>query len=184
MKHLKLISLAVLFSFGHSGIAVAQDQIRRVVEEVPSYDNMYRVSATKTPSGFPVPRYVSLKVGKVNGRKGPSRQHPIAWQYRKKGLPLIVIAETDMWRKVRDIHGDESWIHKPALSGERRVMLIQDTYLHHKPRENARIRANAEHGTLMTLIECNSKQWCLVQSDNGYKGWAPNHVLWGAKKLY
>jgi len=39
-----------------------------VVEEVPPLDNFYRVAATKTPSGYPVPRYVSLKYGEVNGR--------------------------------------------------------------------------------------------------------------------
>jgi len=184
MKRLKLISLALVLSLGHSVSGLAQDQIRRVVEEVPSYKNIYRVAASKTPSGFPVPRYVSLKVGKVNGRKGPSRQHPIAWQYRRKGLPLIVIAETDMWRKVRDVHGDESWIHKPALSGERRVIIIEEAFLHHKPRDTARIKADAERGALMTLIECNVKQWCLVQSDAGHKGWTPMYKLWGAKKLY
>jgi len=69
--------------------------------QAASVKNIYRVSGAKTPSGFPVPRYVSLKVGKVNGRTGPSRQHAIAWQYRRKGLPLVVVAETEMWRKVR-----------------------------------------------------------------------------------
>jgi len=184
MKCLILISLAVILFFGHGTSALAQDQVHRVVEDVPVLKSIYRVSASKTPSGFPVPRYVSLKVGKVNGRKGPSRQHPIAWQYRRKGLPLIVIAETDMWRKVRDVHGDESWIHKPALSGKRRIIIIEDAFLHHKPHEAARVKADAERGALMSLIECNGKQWCLVQSDEGHKGWAPSYKLWGAKKLY
>ena len=165
-------------------MAIAQDTVQRVVEDVPTLKNIYRVSAAKTPSGFPVPRYVSLKVGKVNGRTGPSRQHPIIWQYRRKGLPLVVVAETDMWRKVRDVHGDESWIHKPALSGERRVIILDETLLRAKPRDNGRIKASIESNALMTLVECNDRQWCLIQSDNGFKGWTPMQKLWGAHQLY
>jgi len=136
--------------------AMAQDipqndpvqRVKRVVEKIPSRaartDNIYRVSAAKTPSGFPVPRYVSLKVGKVNGRKGPSRQHPIAWQYRRKGLPLVVVAETEMWRKVRDVTGDESWVHKPALSGLRRVLVLEDATLHSKAKDTGRVTATTK----------------------------------------
>ena len=165
--------------------ASAQDSERRILrEDVPSVANIYRVSAAKTPSGFPVPRYVSLKVGKVNGRIGPSRNHAVAWQYRRKGLPLIVVAETDMWRKVRDVHGDESWIHKPALSGERRVLILEPTLLYSKPKDTARVTAKAEKNALMKLGECNETGWCQVRSDDGLKGWARRHKLWGAEKLY
>lgn len=162
--------------------------IKRVVKDIPPQaarlDNLYRVSAAKTPSGFPVPRYVSLKVGKVNGRTGPSRQHPIAWQYRRKGLPLVVVAETEMWRKVRDVTGDESWIHKPALSGVRRVLVLEDTVLHTKPKENARIAALVDRNALLDLESCNESNWCKVKSAKGLKGWTQRYKLWGAQKLY
>ena len=184
MRQLNLICAAILLSVGYSPALSAQDNIRRVVEDVPSLKNIYKVSSTKTPSGFPVPRYVSLKVGQVNGRTGPSRQHPIAWRYQRRGLPLVVVAETDMWRKVRDVHGDESWIHKPAISGERRVLILEDALLRSKPRDNAKIKASIDQNALMTLIECNDTQWCYVQSDGGLKGWTPMRKLWGAHKLY
>jgi len=189
-----IISLAFLGTM--ASYAAAQDtvpagdeqRIRRVVKEIPSQvartDNIYRVSAAKTPSGFPVPRYVSLKVGKVNGRTGPSRQHSIAWQYRRKGLPLIVVAETEMWRKVRDITGDESWIHKPALSGVRRVLVLENATLHSKPKDTARITALVDRNALLELEECNEADWCRVKSTNGLKGWTQRYKLWGAQKLY
>lgn len=162
--------------------------MKRVVKDIPRQaarlDNLYRVSAAKTPSGFPVPRYVSLKVGKVNGRTGPSRQHPIAWQYRRKGLPLVVVAETEMWRKVRDVTGDESWIHKPALSGIRRVLVLEETVLHTKPKETARIAALVDRNALLDLEDCNENNWCKVKSANGLKGWTQRYKLWGAQKLY
>ena len=163
-------------------------RVKRIIKKLPSKsartDNIYRVSAAKTPSGFPVPRYVSLKVGKVNGRTGPSRQHPIAWQYRRQGLPLVVVAETEMWRKVRDVTGDESWIHKPALSGIRRVLVLEDATLHSKAKDAARITALVERNALLELEECTNKDWCKVKSADGLKGWTQRYKLWGAQKLY
>lgn len=163
-------------------------RIKRVVKKLPSLaartDNIYRVSAAKTPSGFPVPRYVSLKVGKVNGRTGPSRQHPIAWQYRREGLPLVVVAETEMWRKVRDVTGDEAWVHKPALSGVRRVLALEDATLHSKAKDSGRITALVERNSLLELEECNENNWCKVKSADGLKGWTQRYKLWGAQKLY
>ena len=177
------ISLGAAIMLTVSAVSHANQPVRRVVKDVPSVKNIYRVSASKTPSGFQVPRYVSLKVGLVNGRIGPSLKHSIAWQYKRKGLPLIVVAETDMWRKVRDIHGDESWVHKPALSGERNVILLDDAPLYSKPQSSARVSANAMGGALMGLIECNEAQWCKIESENGLKGWVPRYKIWGAQPL-
>lgn len=190
-----IISASLIVFFASPG-AAAQDivqnnqtkRVKRVVEKVPSRaartDNIYRVSAAKTPSGFPVPRYVSLKVGQVNGRTGPSRQHPIAWQYRRKGLPLIVVAETEMWRKIRDVTGDESWVHKPALSGVRRVLVLEEATLHSKAKDAARVTALVERNALLDLEECTETGWCKVKSSDGLKGWTQQYKLWGAQRLY
>lgn len=163
-------------------------RIKRIVEPIRAkaarVNNIHRVAAAKTPSGFAVPRYVSLKVGTVNGRTGPSRQHPIAWQYRRKGLPLVVVAETEMWRKVRDVTGDESWIHKPALSGIRRVLVLEQAALHSKPKDTARILAIAERNAVLNLEDCDEMDWCKVRSEEGLKGWTQRYKLWGAQKLY
>ena len=75
-KNILLLLSAILLATP----AVAQDGPKRVVEAPPAanMDNIYRVGADRTPSGFVVPRFVSLKFSKVNGRTGPSREHPIA----------------------------------------------------------------------------------------------------------
>ena len=190
------LTLGLAFTAIFANLASAQDinadseppRIKRVVKDIPAkaarLDNIHRVKAAKTPSGFPVPRYVSLKVGKVNGRTGPSRKHPIAWQYRRKGLPLVVVAETEMWRKVRDVTGDESWIHKPALSGVRHVLVLEPTTLHSKAKNTARLTALVERNALLELEECNDADWCKVKSEDGLKGWTQRYKLWGAQKLY
>ena len=164
----------------------AETPARRIVvdpvPEAPS-EGFFRKAAHQTPSGFEVPRYVSLKFGKVNGRTGPSRNHSIAWQYRRRDLPLIIVAETEMWRKVRDINGDEAWVRKPALSGERFVMTTGEALILSKPDSNARPIARGETGALFKLENCNEDGWCYVKSRNGLKGWISNRQLWGAQTL-
>ena len=66
----------------------------------------------QTPSGMPVPRYVSLKFDKVNARAGPGDDHKLLFVYRVRGLPLQVIAETSEWRRVCDPEGTLAWVHK------------------------------------------------------------------------
>ena len=97
---------------------LAQDNTRRiVVEDTPSLKDIRRVAASRTHSGYPVPRYVSLKVDPVNGRQGPSVKHRVLWQYQQRGTPFVIVAEMDIWRKIRDQNGDESWVRTQALSG-------------------------------------------------------------------
>jgi len=69
----------------------------------------------------------------------------------------MAVAETEMWRKVRDVTGDESWIHKPALSGMRRVLVLEEATLHSKAKFNARIIALAERNALLELESCNDE---------------------------
>jgi SH3-like domain-containing protein len=180
---MRKIILPSLFALMLALPAAAQDRVKRIVEPVraPSLDNIYRVSADKTPSGFVVPRFVSLKYSKVNGRTGPSREHPIAWQYQRRGLPLLIVAETEMWRKVRDISGDEAWVQKPALSGSRTALALQITSLRSRPDARAREVARTEPQALLRLQNCRDG-WCEVKSENGLKGWAREEALWGAKR--
>ena len=50
-----------------------------------------RPEERQTPSGMPVPRYVSLKFDKVNARAGPGDDHKLLFVYRVRGLPLQVL---------------------------------------------------------------------------------------------
>lgn len=163
--------------------AFAQDRVKRVIEPIPAAatNDLYRVSADKTPSGFNVPRFVSLKFSKVNGRTGPSRDHPIAWQYQRRGLPLLIVAETEMWRKVRDISGDEAWVRKPALSGARTALAIETTSIRTRPNMEAREVARTDPKALLRLQDCKNG-WCEVKSETGLKGWAQQNMLWGAER--
>ncbi len=164
-------------------IQEAQSTRRVVVEPVPSVHNIYRVVATKTPSGFEVPRYVSLKFNTINGRSGPSQKHPILWQYRRAGLPVIIVAETENWRKIRDMGGDESWIYKAGLSGERHVVVLRETPVKKHADTTAKTIAIADKNTVLRLEKCENG-WCRVFSGDGHRGWVTQYSVWGTTALY
>ena len=144
-------------------------------------------SETVGPSGLPVPRFVSLKSDPVNLRKGPGRQYPKAWIFRRAGLPVEVVQEFEHWRRVRDAEGAEGWVYHALLSG-RRTALIQPwearkgadaalTDLRTAARTGAAPIARLEAGTLTSVKSC-TKSWCRVTAGQ-FTGYVQKHELWG-----
>ena len=68
---------------------------------------------------YPLPRFVSLRSDEVYVRTGPGQKYPVQWIFRKKDVPVEIILEYDVWRKVKDYDGHEGWVHKTLLSGKR-----------------------------------------------------------------
>jgi SH3-like domain-containing protein len=132
-----------------------------------------------TPSGYPVPRYVTLKFGKVNARAGPGDDHRLLWVYRTKGLPVQVVAETSEWRRVCDPEGGLAWVHKRVTDGRRAVINLQNrsTPLLRKPKTGAEPAAFLNVRAMAALDRCE-KGWCKVKVA-GASGWARQGTLWG-----
>jgi len=133
-------------------------------------------------SGLPLPRFVSLKTSKVNVRRGPSRQHPIAWAFTRKGVPVEVISESENWRLVRDAEGSEGWIYQGLLSGERSVVIApwDGEALHDirkKPGTDSTVVARFEAGVIAEVRSCTGS-WCRIESA-GYEGWISQNEVWG-----
>ncbi len=136
-----------------------------------------------TPSGYPVPRFVSLKAKKTYCRSGPSFAHPVRITFMRKGLPVMVVAETnDHWRKIRDQEGDECWAHHTKLSGVKMALVTEDGLtLRARPDETAPIRARLGIGVI-TRIEKTRGQWVRI-STQGMGGWTLQSGLWGATDI-
>jgi SH3-like domain-containing protein len=131
-----------------------------------------------TPSGFPVPRFVTLAYDEAAGRRGPSVTHPITWMYVRRGLPVEVIAETPDWRRVRDPGGEVTWMHRRLLSGRRAFWALEPTDLRARPDEDAAIIARIETGAHLWLERCRGG-WCRLEA-GGQRGWAQARYFWGA----
>ena len=136
--------------------------------------------ARMTPSGLPVPRFASLKAERVFVRQGPSNENAVSWVYLRKGWPVEVIAEQDVWRRIRDKDGQMGWIHSRLLDGAR-TAVVQGTNmqaLRRKPDGEARPVAWAEPGVVLRLKHCE-QIWCEVEGQNSIDGWLERNALWG-----
>ena len=132
-----------------------------------------------TPSGLPVPRYISLKFDEVNARAGPGDDHRLLWVYRVRGLPVQVVAENSEWRRVCDPERGLAWVHKRVTDGRRMVMRVQDKPLplHRSPKAASEIVAYLNSRSLAALVRCE-KGWCRLRADR-VSGWAPSTAVWG-----
>ena len=133
----------------------------------------------QTPSGYPVPRYVTLKFGKVNARAGPGDDHRLLWVYRTRGLPVQVVAETSEWRRVCDPEGGLAWVHKRVTDGRRAVINLANrpAPMLTRPKTGAEPAAFLGVRALASLDRCQ-KGWCKVKAD-GASGWVREGTLWG-----
>ena len=133
----------------------------------------------KNPSGYKVPRYVSISSGKVNGRAGPSEEHPILWTYRARGLPVQIVAETEDWRRICDPEGGLSWVKRGFLNGPRYVMRTKEARLAvlRRPAADAQAVAWLGHRSLASLDHCE-KGWCKVKVGDTV-GWTQEREIWG-----
>jgi len=130
------------------------------------------------PSGLPLPRWASLAASRANLRTGPGRQFPVRWVYVRRGLPLRVVDEVDVWRRVVDADGDSGWMHAALLSSRRTVMVVGGVRaLRRTPAAEARVVARLESGVIADLLNCEGA-WCLVEL-RSYRGWLRRDELWG-----
>ncbi len=135
-----------------------------------------------TPSGLPVPRWVSLKFDKVNARAGPGDDHRLLWVYRVKSLPVQVIQETADWRRVCDPDGGLAWVHKRTTDGRRTAMNLNSELLPlaAEPNSGAALKARWVSRSLASLDLCEAG-WCRLKV-GGVTGWARQQSFWGGRQ--
>ncbi len=140
---------------------------------------IYSLNSALAKTEMQTPRFVSLKSSEVNVRTGPGLRYRIKWIIVKKNLPVEVVAEFEQWRKIRDIEGDEGWVHKSMLSGKRSAIIIgNETKLLYKlPDTTSRAVVFIEPSVVTELMSCKM-EWCRIKSE-GKKGWVMRKYLWG-----
>ncbi len=130
-------------------------------------------------SHLPVPRFATLRSGEVNMRTGPGTRYPIEWVYTHRGLPVEVIAEYDIWRRVRDPEGSEGWVNKTELTGKRAAIVTGVAHdLHKSNDDQSTIVAHIEGGAVGQLLSCDP-DWCKLKFDS-VKGYLRKTNFWGA----
>ena len=129
-------------------------------------------------TNLPLPRFVSLRAHEANVRRGPSLSHRIDWMFKRRDMPLQVIAEYGHWRRVIDRDGQGGWVHYRMLSGARTVVIEgEKAALRARPEQDALENAMLEPGVVARLEEC-TPDWCELTA-GGYRGWVLKSALWG-----
>jgi SH3-like domain-containing protein len=131
-------------------------------------------------TNLPLPRFVSLKGDEGNARRGPGLTHRIDWVFTRPGMPLMITAEFENWRRVEDQDGAGGWVHYSLLSGVRSVMVTLDmAELRDAPDDRSAVLAQAELGVIARVLECEP-DWCRISAD-GQRGWVLKSALWGVE---
>jgi SH3-like domain-containing protein len=133
-----------------------------------------------TPSGLPVPRYVSLKFDTVNARAAPGDDSRLLWVYHQRGLPVQVVAETAEWRRICDPERGLAWVHRRTTDGKRMAMRLKPGPLamHARADASSRTVAFLQPRSLAELDRCDKNGWCRLKAGRA-KGWAPAAEVWG-----
>ena len=133
--------------------------------------------AAAEPQG-PLPRFASLTADEVNVRTGPGLRYPIAWVFVRAGLPVEIVAEYELWRRIVDVDGAEGWVHRGMLSDRRAAIVVGAARdFRRRPDTEARVVLRAEPGVHGRLIGCR-EGWCEMQIA-GRTGWTRRDHLWG-----
>ena len=116
-------------------------------------------------AGEVFPRNASLKRGEVNVRSGPGTQYPILWVYWRAGYPVELLARFDNYLKIRDLEGEEGWVHQ-AMVGKRETALVAarapiNLYKYADP--ESRIKARLAPGVVVALKEPCATPYCEVE---------------------
>jgi SH3-like domain-containing protein len=130
--------------------------------------------------GFSSIRFASLRSDKVNIRVGPGKEYPVCGTYHRAGLPVLIVGELDIWRKIRDMKGGEAWVHKQMLMGQPTVVvhLEQPQNLHRQPDHKSPLIARVDFSVVGKVLDVK-KDWCYVQFAQ-HKGWIHRSHVWGA----
>src|ERR1700740_2819311 len=77
-----------------------------------------KATTQRKGSGLPIPRFATLKSDEVNVRTGRGPRYPIDWVFKRKGMPVEIVAEYENFRKIRDWQGASGWVHQALLTGK------------------------------------------------------------------
>jgi SH3-like domain-containing protein len=120
----------------------------------------------------------------VNLRVGPNTTFPIEWTFQRRDLPVMIVGEFQVWRRVRDVEGTEGWVHQSTLAGRRTALVrppnaAPEITLRRRPEDQATAIARLRGGVIARIRECApASAWCEVQVTT-YRGYVRRADVWG-----
>ncbi len=125
-----------------------------------------------------LPYWASISVDEARMRKGPSPDVPVIWEYRRKDLPVKVVARHETWRKIEDPDGTQGWMAARLLSRTRTAIVTGDIRpLREAASASAAVAYRAEPGVVGRITDC-ADVWCRFDV-KGRSGWIQTDHIWG-----
>lgn len=125
-----------------------------------------------------LPYWASISVDEARMRKGPSPDVPVIWEYRRKDLPVKVVARFETWRKIEDPDGTQGWMAARLLSRTRTAIVTGEIRpLREAASLSSAISYRAEPGVVGKITDC-ANGWCLLDV-KGRRGWIQTDHIWG-----
>ncbi len=125
-----------------------------------------------------LPYWASISVDEARMRKGPSPDVPVIWEYRRKDLPVKVIARFETWRKIEDPDGTQGWMAARLLSRTRTAIVTGEIRpLREAASLSAAVAYRAEPGVVGRITDCTDG-WCRFDV-KGRSGWIQTDHIWG-----
>ena len=142
-----------------------------------------RAPTTGSVTGLPLPRFAALRSDEVNMRSGPGTRFPIEWTYQRRELPVEIVREFELWRRVRDPEGTEGWVHQSTLMGRRSFIVRgapgSEVMLRRRAEDQAQPVARLRPGVVGRLRACETNNpWCEAQIGE-FRGYIKRADIWG-----
>ena len=134
-------------------------------------------------TSLPLPRFAALRSDEVNMRSGPGTRFPIEWTYQRRELPVEIVREFELWRRIRDPEGTEGWVHQSTLMG-RRSFIVRgapgtEVMLRRRSEDQAQPVARLRPGVVGRLRACEANSpWCEAQIGE-HRGYIKRADIWG-----
>ena len=136
------------------------------------------VGPAAAQSDVELPYWASISVDEARMRKGPSPDVPVTWEYRRKDLPVKVIARHETWRKIEDPDGTQGWMAARLLSRTRTAIVTGGIRpMREEPNVSAAVAYRAEPGVVGRITDCKDG-WCRIDV-GGRRGWIETDHIWG-----
>ena len=136
------------------------------------------VGPAAAQSDTDLPYWASISVDEARMRKGPSPDVPVIWEYRRKDLPVRVVARFETWRKIEDPDGTQGWMAARLLSRTRTAIVTGGIRpMREEPNVAAAVAYRAEAGVVGRITDCKNG-WCRIDV-GGRRGWIETDHIWG-----
>ena len=136
------------------------------------------VGPAAAQSDVELPYWASISVDEARMRKGPSPDVPVIWEYRRKDLPVKVVARFETWRKIEDPDGTQGWMAARLLSRTRTAIVTGEIRpMREAAGLSAAVAYRAEPGVVGRITDC-ADGWCRFDV-KGRSGWIQTDHIWG-----